>query len=114
MTDGSLIYSEEYNQKFADLRRLQEKMLEELTEKLGLDFSDEEKNQRVAESFYQEGRMYYEKRTAEGIRRGIDLFRQAIDVNPAPRAGLRGACRSYSILVSYGIELSAQRISSRA
>lgn len=104
MTDGSLIYSEEYNQKFADLRRLQEKMLEELTEKLGLDFSDEEKNQRVAESFYQEGRMYYEKRTAEGIRRGIDLFRQAIDVNPRHALAYAGLADCYSILVSYGID----------
>ncbi len=104
MKDGSLIYSEEYNQKFADLRRLQEKMLEELTEKLGLEFSDEEKNQRVAESLYQEGRNYYEKRTADGIRRGIDFFRQAIDIYPKHALAYAGLADSYSILVSYGAE----------
>ncbi|HET8678060.1 MAG TPA: tetratricopeptide repeat protein, partial [Blastocatellia bacterium] len=104
MKDGSLIYSEEYNQKFADLRRLQEKMLEELTEKLGLEFTDEEKNQRVAESLYQEGRNYFEKRTADGIRRGIDFFRQAIEINPKHALAYAGLADSYAMLVSYGVE----------
>ena len=104
MKDGSLIYSEEYNQKFADLRRLQEKMLEELTQKLGLEFSDEEKNQRVAETLYQEGRNYFEKRTADGIRRGIDFFRQAIDINPRHALAYAGLADSYAMLVTYGIE----------
>jgi eukaryotic-like serine/threonine-protein kinase len=104
MKDGSLIYSEEYNQKFADLRRMQEKMLEEVTEKLGLEFSDEEKNQRVAESLYQEGRNYYEKRTADGIKRGIDFFRQAIEINPRHALAYAGLADSYSMLVSYGAD----------
>jgi serine/threonine-protein kinase len=104
MKDGSLIYSEEYNQKFADLRRLQEKMLEELTEKLGLEFTDEEKNQRVAESLYQEGRNYFEKRTADGIRRGIEFFRQAIEINPKHALAYAGLADSYAMLVTYGVE----------
>ena len=104
MKDGSLIYSEEYNQKFADLRRLQEKLLEELTEKLGLEFSDEEKKQRVSESLYQEGRNYFEKRTADGIRRGIDFFRQAIDINPRHALAYAGLADSYAMLVTYGVE----------
>jgi serine/threonine-protein kinase len=102
--DGSLIYSEEYNQKFADLRRMQEKMLEEVSEKLGLEFNDEEKNQRRAESLYQEGRNYYEKRTADGIKRGIDFFRQAIEINPKHALAYSGLADSYSMLVSYGAE----------
>ncbi|HJQ68737.1 MAG TPA: protein kinase [Blastocatellia bacterium] len=104
MKDGSLIYSEEYSQKFADLRRLQERMLEELTEKLGLEFTDDEKNQRVAESLYQEGRNYYDKRTADGMRRGIDFFRQAIEINPKHALAYAGLADSYSMLVTYGVE----------
>ncbi len=102
--DGSLIYSEEYNQKFADLRRMQEKMLEEVSEKLGLEFNDEEKNQRRAESLYQEGRNYYEKRTADGIKRGIEFFRQAIDINPKHALAYSGLADSYTTLVIYGAD----------
>lgn len=102
--DGSLIYSEEYNQKFADLRGMQEKMLEEVSEKLGLDFNDEEKNQRRAESLYQEGRNYYEKRTADGIRRGIEFFRQAIDINPKHALAYSGLADSYAMLGIYGAD----------
>ncbi|MCI0423283.1 MAG: tetratricopeptide repeat protein, partial [Acidobacteria bacterium] len=51
------------------------------------------------------GRFYLQKRTEEGIRRGIELFDQAIQLEPAFAGAYAGLAECYSLLTHKGLEM---------
>ncbi|MCI0486417.1 MAG: protein kinase, partial [Blastocatellia bacterium] len=101
--DRSQIWGKQYDRKFADLRRVQEEMLNDISERLGLRLSDEQKRLREAEQLYQEGRNYWEKRTSQGLLKGIDSFQQAIDSNPNYAPAYAGIADCYNMLAVYAV-----------
>ena len=50
---------------------------------------------------YLKGRFYWNKRTPEGLKKGIEYFQQAIDSDPGYALAYSGLADSYNILVSY-------------
>jgi TolB-like protein/Tfp pilus assembly protein PilF len=88
--DKSHIWGEQYNRKFADVLSVQEELSREISEKLRLELSGEEK-QRLSKRFtsnndayqdYLHGRYYWNKRTLEGFKRAIGYFDRAIQKDP--------------------------------
>ncbi|HEY0545536.1 MAG TPA: protein kinase [Pyrinomonadaceae bacterium] len=88
--DGSQLWGEHYNRQFADIFAVQEVIADAITEKLQLKLSGEEKKQLTkrytdnieAYQLYLQGRYFWNKRTAEGIKNGIRYFEPAIAEDP--------------------------------
>jgi serine/threonine protein kinase/tetratricopeptide (TPR) repeat protein len=107
--DGAQLWGEQYNRQMADIFAVEEEISKEISDKLRLKLSGEQKKQlakRHTESAaayqqYLKGRYHWNKRTEEGLRKGIEHFQQAIDSDPAYALAYAGLADSYNILASY-------------
>lgn len=109
--DGSQIWGQQYIRKLADIFEVQEDISREITEKLQLRLSVEEK-QRMARrptqdteayQLYLKGRFYWNERTGEGLRKGIGYFQQAIEKDPDFALAYAGLADSYAVLAFYNV-----------
>ncbi|HEY3129609.1 MAG TPA: tetratricopeptide repeat protein, partial [Acidobacteriota bacterium] len=87
----SQLWGQQYSRKLSDLVAVQEEISREITDKLRMKLSREEK-ERVTKShtenaeayqLYLKGRYYFDKRTPEGVKQGTECFQQAIKKDPA-------------------------------
>ena len=102
--DNSLIWGEQYTRKLADLLLVQEEIVTEISGKLGLGLSGKEKNRLEAYQAYSRGRYYWNRRTAESLRRGIEYFEQAIQKDPSYVLAYAGLADSYNMLAVYSAD----------
>ena len=103
--DKSHIWGEQYSRKFADVLRIQQELSGEISEKLRLRLSGEEK-QRLAKRFtesseayqdYLHGRYYWNQRKLEGFKKAIEYFERAIQKDPNYALAYSGLADSFSI-----------------
>jgi eukaryotic-like serine/threonine-protein kinase len=88
--DNSHIWGEQYNRKLTDILAVQAEIAREISEKLRLRLTGEQEKRLVkrytdnAEAYqlYLKGRYYWNKRTEEGLKKGIEYFNQAIEKEP--------------------------------
>ena len=107
--DGSHLWGEQYNRKLSDIFTIEEEISREISDKLRLKLSGAEKKQLTkrytenteAYQLYLKGRFYWNKRTPEGLTKGIEYFQQAIVSDPGYALAYAGLADSYNILVSY-------------
>jgi len=109
-TDNSHIWGQQYSRKPADIFALQEKIAREITKALRLCLTgQEEKN--LARTYtmspeayrgYLQGRYWANKRTEEGINKGIQCFQQAIAKDPGYALAYCGLADCYSMHANYG------------
>lgn len=110
-TTGAQLWGEQYERKISDLLAIKQTITREVTEKLRLRLSDAEQRQLTrrdttnAEAYqlYLKGRHAWNKRTEEGLRKGIEYFRQAIDTDPNYALAYVGLADSYNFLGAFGI-----------
>jgi serine/threonine protein kinase/Tfp pilus assembly protein PilF len=103
-TDGTELWGEEYNPKMADVLGAQADISRKIVVKLRLRLTgDEEKRLATpatenpeAYQLYLKGRYYAEKFTKEGVKKGIEYFRQAIDLDPNYALAYDGLAFAYS------------------
>jgi eukaryotic-like serine/threonine-protein kinase len=107
--DGSQLWGEQFNRKMADIFAVEEEISKEISEKLRLKLSGEQK-QRLTKRYtentdaYQEylkGRYHWNKRTREGLLKGIEQFNKAIAIDPNYALAYAGLADSYNIIASY-------------
>jgi eukaryotic-like serine/threonine-protein kinase len=106
LADGSQLWGERYSRKLADVLSIENEIAERISESLRMRLTGEEKEQLArrhtenpeAYRLYLRGRFFWNKRTEEGIRRGIDYFRQAIEIDPEYAAAYVGLADSYAVL----------------
>ena len=87
--DGSQIWGE-YHRRFSDIFSLQDELACEISEKLRLRLSGEQRERltkrftenRAAYEFYLKGRYFWGKRAIEDLKKGVEYFRQAIAEDP--------------------------------
>jgi eukaryotic-like serine/threonine-protein kinase len=105
----SQLWGEQYRRKLTDIFSLQEEIAEDISEKLRLKLSGEEKKRLIkrytenteAYKFYLKGRYFVTtKRTEEWIKRGIEHFQQAIDLDPNYALAYSGLADAYAFLAS--------------
>jgi serine/threonine protein kinase/Tfp pilus assembly protein PilF len=104
----SQLWGEQYRRRLKDIFELQEEIANEISSKLQLRLSGEEKQRLIkrytdnteAYHLYLKGRYYNNKRTPEWIRKGIDHFKQAIDLDPNYALAFAGLADSYAFLAS--------------
>jgi Tfp pilus assembly protein PilF len=88
--DNSQIWGEKYNRKLADLLALQDEISREISEKLRLRLSGEDRlrlTKRYTENIeayqlYLKGRYYATQFTEEGLKKSVECFNQAIALDP--------------------------------
>ena len=110
-SDDSHIWGERYTRKLSDLTGLQQELSRAITDQLRLKLTGAEQRQLVksyatnseAYQLYLQGRYYWNKRTAEGLQKGIDYFNQAKerDLNYAP--AYSGLADCYWLLNVYNV-----------
>ena len=107
--DGSHLWGEQYNRRLSDIFTIEEEISREISDKLRLKLSGAERKQLAkrytknteAYQLYLKGRFYWNKRTPDGLQKGIEYFQRAIDSDPGYALAYAGLADSYNILVSY-------------
>jgi len=106
---GSQLWGGQYSRKVADLLALQEDLSKEISEKLRLRLTGEEKKRlgkRYTENpeayqLYLKGRYYWNKRTDEGFRKSQEYFQQAIEKDPNYALAYVGLADSQTIASTF-------------
>ena len=103
-----LLWGEQYNRKMSDLLATQREIAATITQKLQLKLVGNEKgitkkytDNNEAYQLYLKGRFYFARRSEEDIRRSIDLFQQAIKLDPNFALAYVGIGESWAVMPSY-------------
>ncbi|MEK6322716.1 MAG: protein kinase [Acidobacteriota bacterium] len=108
-TTGAQLWGEEYERKVSDVLAVKQAIAREVTEKLRLRLSGEEQRRLVrrdttnaeAYQFYLKGRYYWNKRTAEGLKKAIEQLQQSVDKDPNYALAYVGLADCYLLLEFY-------------
>jgi tetratricopeptide (TPR) repeat protein len=109
-TDGSRLWGKNFQRPVQDVFAVQEEIAREISDNLRLKLTVREKKRlakrptanREAYQLYLKGRFFWNKRTEENIRKGIEYFRQAIEVDPTYALAYAGLAESYMPLAWWG------------
>ncbi|MGH9874291.1 MAG: tetratricopeptide repeat protein [Pyrinomonadaceae bacterium] len=109
VSDNKQLWGEQYNAKVSDLISLPREIAAKITSNLRLKISGEEHNRLMkqytanpeAYQDYLKGRYFWNKRTAEGIKKSIEYFQQAVDLDPNYALAYSGLADAYSTLPGY-------------
>jgi serine/threonine-protein kinase len=104
---NKLLWGEQYDRKMSDLLATQREIAREIVEKLKLKVSGEERalakhytESNEAYQLYMKGRFYWNKRTAETLRKAIEYFNQAIENDPSFALAYAGLADCYVVPVN--------------
>ncbi|MCA1817784.1 MAG: hypothetical protein LC746_15585, partial [Acidobacteria bacterium] len=111
VSDGSQLWGEQYGRRASDIFEVQEEIAEEITGKLRLRLSGEERGRLTkrhtesAEAYrlYLKGVYFWNKRTLEGVERSIGYFRRAIEADSRYALAYTGLSNSYAKLGDVGL-----------
>ncbi|HXM49261.1 MAG TPA: protein kinase [Pyrinomonadaceae bacterium] len=103
------LWGEQYERKMSDLLATQREIAAAITQKLQLKLAGSYArgitkrytDNNEAYQLYLKGRFYFARRTDEDIRRSIELFQQAIKLDPNFALAYVGVSESYNVMPSY-------------
>jgi tetratricopeptide (TPR) repeat protein len=107
--DNKQLWGEQYNRKVADALDVQQEISRQISERLRTRLSGEEQQQLKkrdtsnpeAYQAYIRGRYYWNKRTAENVKKAIVQFQQAADKDPNYALAYVGLADCYVLLIEY-------------
>src|SRR5215510_4436593 len=107
--DNKQVWGEQYNRKLADALAVQQEISREISERLRTKLSGEEQRQLTrrdttnpeAYGFYLKGRYYWNKRTADNLRKAMEQFQQAADRDPNYALAYVGLADCYTLMEEY-------------
>ena len=110
--DGSRIWGDQYHRQSSDIFSVQEELAREISEKLCLRLSGEQKERlrkrstenREAYEFYLRGRYAWGRRTNEELKAGVEYFRQAISMDANYSQAHAGIADCLVLLGQFGAE----------
>jgi len=113
VADGYHLWSEKYDRDMEDIFAIQDEISLAIVDKLKVRLLGEEKDNLVkrytdnidAYNLYLKGRYFWSKRTEEGLKKGIEYFKKAIEKDQHYALAYAGLADSYSLLCSYHILL---------
>jgi len=109
VANGSRLWGGQYSRKMADVFALQEDLSTEISEKLRLRLTGEEKQRLTkrytenAEAYqlYLKGRYYWNKGSEEGAKKSIEYFQQATEKDPGYALAYSGLAEAYNQLAAF-------------
>jgi DNA-binding winged helix-turn-helix (wHTH) protein/Tfp pilus assembly protein PilF len=116
VADGATIWAEKFDEKFTDIFAVQDSISERVASALMLKLTGEERKSLTkhytesgeAYQSYLMGRYHWNKMTAEGLRRSLDCFSDAIDKDPGYALAYAGLAASYVHMEIYGFLLPSE------
>jgi serine/threonine-protein kinase len=116
VTDGSHLWGEQYNRKLSDILTVQDEIATEISDKLRFKLTRVEKKRltkRATENIeayhlYLKGRYYWNKRNGPDLMKGLQYFREAIDIDPNYALAHAGLADSYIVLATWNILPSSE------
>jgi eukaryotic-like serine/threonine-protein kinase len=104
--DGAQLWTGRNHFTWGTIFQLQDDLASRVSSRIGVRYQPESPNHgtRNAEAYkdYYRGRYYWNNRTEENIRRAIEAFNAAIDLDPAYAPAWAGLANSYVLLSSVG------------
>lgn len=106
VSNGTQLWGNQYTRQIADLFGLQDELSQEISEKLRLRLTPEDK-QRLTKRYtdspeayqlYLKGLYYWNKRSADGVQRSLEYFNRAIDADPTYALAYAGLADSYNFM----------------
>jgi serine/threonine protein kinase/tetratricopeptide (TPR) repeat protein len=107
--NNKVLWGEQYERKMSDLLATQREIAAAIAQKLQLKLAGNEArgitkrytDNNEAYQLYLKGRFHFARRTDEDIRRSIELFQQAIKLDPNFALAYVGVSESYNVMPSY-------------
>ncbi len=111
VSDGFHLWSERYDRQLADIFDIQEEISLAIVAALKIKLLGDEQadllkrgtNDTEAYQLYLKGRFFWNKRTEEALRKGIEYFNRAIEHDPGYAAAYAGLSDSYALLALRGL-----------
>jgi len=111
VANGTQLWGGQYNRKVADVFALQDELSKEISERLRLRLTDDEKQRLTkrytdnAEAYqlYLKGLFYWNKRSPDGMQRAIDYFNRAVETDPTYALAYAGLADSYNMMSFFNI-----------
>ncbi len=111
VTNGSQLWGGQYTHKAADVFALQDELSTEISDKLRLRLTSEEKQRLTkrytdnAEAYqlYLKGRYYWNKRSPDGIQKSIEYLNRAVDSDPGYALAYAGLADSYNMMSFFNV-----------
>jgi tetratricopeptide (TPR) repeat protein len=91
-----------YARRSRDVADVVESVSRDVIEALQLRLNANDRTRLEAYRLYQKGRYYLDKRSAEGLLKAVDLYGQAIQIDPEYAPAYAGLANCYSLLSYYG------------
>jgi serine/threonine protein kinase/TolB-like protein len=109
VANGSRLWGGQYERKMTDVYALQEDLSTEMSQKLRLRLSGEEKQlltKRYTENseayqLFLKGRFFWNQGTEEGARKSIEYFRQAVERDPNYALAYSGLADAYDVAAGF-------------
>jgi eukaryotic-like serine/threonine-protein kinase len=106
VANGSQLWGGQYNRKVADVFALQDELSKEISERLRLRLTSDEKQRLTkrytenAEAYqlYLKGLFYWNKRSPDGLQKSIEYFNRAVEVDPAYALAYAGLADTYNLI----------------
>jgi TolB-like protein len=112
----SQLWGDSYSKKLADIQGIQEEISRSIAENLRIELSGKEQQQIAkkdtqnpeAYQLYLRGRYYWNQRTSDGVKKGLDYFEQAIQKDPGYALAYAGVADSYAVGGGWYLDLSSK------
>ncbi len=113
---GGQLWGGQYNRKPEDVFALQDDLSREISEKLRLQLTGEER-QRLTKRYtedseayrlYLKGRYHWNKRSPESLQKAVEYFRKALDKDPAYSLAYAGLADTYAHLSFFNVVASRE------
>ncbi len=110
VSNGYQLWSERFDRKLLDVFAIQEETAQKIVQTLKIKLLPGLSGRLVKRStdnlaaynLYLEGRYYWNKRTAEGLLKSIELFQHAVEKDPQYALAYTGIADAYSLMDQYG------------
>ncbi len=109
--DGAELWADTFDEKFTNIFSLEDEVSERVVESLRLRLTDADvrriakrptENAQAYES-YIKGRYFWNKRTGDGLQKGLEYFREAVRLDPTFAEAYEGVADSYAALGLYAV-----------
>jgi serine/threonine protein kinase/Tfp pilus assembly protein PilF len=109
VSDGTQLWGQQYNRNLSDILAVQSDISKEISEQLRLKLTGEEQKKITkqytenteAYQLYLKGRYYWNKRTEDGLKKGVEYFQQATQKDPKYALAYAGVADCLIVLVDY-------------
>ncbi|MCH7765633.1 MAG: tetratricopeptide repeat protein [Acidobacteria bacterium] len=116
VADGTQLWGEQYTRPMADIFTIQEAIARDISRQLRLQLSPEEESvlsERGTENteayqFYLQGKYHWNRRTETDLRKGLEYFERAVELDPNYALAHVGVAESYLVMKGWGFMRSSE------